>query len=360
MKQLDKQYTILLLSAPIGSGHILAAEALQQVLEQNPSIRVIHGNVFSFFPHCLGQLFLKSYLWVLDVCPWMYAVAYKWGNKESGSLWLRNLLNGVLARLGAGYIKKVRPDAVIATHATPAGIMSIYKESHPDLWLGAVVTDFTIHRWWLCDGVDTYFIADERLRAKLVGSRDVQAFGIPVRQQFLNNEREHFRKLYRWNASVKVCLLMGGGEGLLPMADIAAELRKQQGLHLVAITGRNEGLAEQLRKLYPEMEVYGFRDDVPQMMSAADMVITKAGGLTAAEVLSCGLEFIIYKPLPGQEEGNSRFLEQYRGAHIAHDIAVLARIVAETAENKGGKAYHGKPQAARNICDYVLNKVCKH
>lgn len=363
MKSTEKTFTVLLLSAPIGSGHVLAAQALEELLQQQPNTKVVHGNIFSFFPHILGQSFLRFYLLVLDCCPWLYELAYKWGNRQSGSLWLRSLLNGALAKLGDSYIKSVAPDAVIATHATPAGIMGIYKKTHPHLWLGAVVTDFTIHRWWLCEGVDTYFIADERLRSKIKLEKpvDVQAFGIPVRQQFLNNNGAACRAGYGWNDGRRVCLLMGGGEGLLPMEKIIAVLHKQQGLRLVAVTGRNEKLAERLRQAYPHLEIYGFRQDVPQMMSAADMIITKAGGLTAAEVLSCGLDFIIYKPLPGQEEGNAAFLHRHCGAHIAKNVTQLAEIVGGLCAAKAAadekKPALGKPHAAEDICAYILKNA---
>ena len=115
----------------------------------------------------------------------------------------------------------MQPDAVIATHATPAGIIGYYKKQHPDLWLGAVVTDFTIHRWWVCDGVDTYFIADELLRDKLTTTADIQATGIPVRQQFMiKHDKQKCREFFGWDENERVCLLMGGGEGLLPMSEI--------------------------------------------------------------------------------------------------------------------------------------------
>ena len=159
MHETRKKYTVLLLSAPIGSGHRLAAEALEQAFADRPEVEVIHGNIFDFFPQFLGKAFLGTYLWILKCCPWLYKLAYSWGNKQGGSLWLRELLNRLLAWLGGSYLRSVQPDAVIATHATPAGIIGYYKKQHPKLWLGAVVTDFTIHRWWVCDGVDTYFIA---------------------------------------------------------------------------------------------------------------------------------------------------------------------------------------------------------
>lgn len=367
MNTQDKQYTVLLLSAPIGSGHRLAAQALEQVFAQKKNVRVLHGNVFDFFPHCLGRAFLRSYLWILDCCPWLYALAYKWGNKQGGSLWLRGLINRTLALLGSGYLNRVQPDAVIATHATPAGIMSYYKAKHPDIFLGGVITDFTIHQWWQCRGVDAYFLADERLCERIKVPAEVRAFGIPLRQQFLEVDARACRSQYGWDEEQRVCLLMGGGEGLLPMEEILAALQEAElkNLHVVAITGHNQQLAEKLRMKYAATkvhvpEIYGFREDVPQLMAAADMIISKAGGLTSAEVLASGLDFLIYKPLPGQEQGNAAFLSEFYGARIANDIPELLQAIKGLcdAERPINRAItHGKPHAAEEICDFVMAKL---
>lgn len=358
----QKNITVLLLSAPIGSGHRLAAQALEQEFASR-GVKVVHGSVFDFFPHFLGNAFLKSYLWVLKRCPRLYELVYKWGNRQNGSLWLRGLLNGALARLGRSYIEKTAPDAVIATHATPAGIMSICKKHRPGLWLGAVVTDFTIHRWWLCPGVDTYFIADAGLRARMPDDADVQAFGIPLRRVFCSLDREKCRTSFSWDAGEKVCLLMGGGEGLLPMEEAADALLRADipGLRLIAVTGHNGSLAEQLRRHFgQQLEVCGFRQDVPQMMAAADIIVTKAGGLTCAEAMAAGLELIIYRPLPGQEEGNAAFLSRCCGARTASDAGQLAECVREAAAAGGRKPACGHPEAAGRICSYVLENCKKN
>lgn len=360
-----KKYTVLLLSAPIGSGHKLAAEAIGEILRQKADVEVIHGNIFDFFPGFLGRAFLRSYLWILSKCPWLYELAYKWGDKQGGSLWLRSLLNRLLAKLGSSFLNKVHPDAVIATHATPAGIMCYYKGRYPQLWLGAVVTDFTVHRWWLCEGVDTYFIADERLRSKITMTANVQAFGIPVRQEFLRQDREKNRCLYGWHSREKVCLLMGGGEGLLPMENIVQSLMQEKipQLKIVAITGRNTKLAALLQKNYANndnIEIYGFREDIPAMMSAADMVITKAGGLTSAEVLASHVDFIIYKPLPGQEEGNADFLKRFYHAQVAKDVPSLIEAVKLLCGGDSGKIakpVYEKADAVEKICEYVIEKL---
>ena len=363
MQEAKKRYTVLLLSAPIGSGHKLAAEALEQELSAYSEVRVIHGNIFDFFPHFLGNAFLTTYLWILKCCPWLYKLAYTWGNKKDGSLWLRSLLNRLLAQLGKSYLQNVQPDAVVATHATPAGIIGYYKKQHPKLWLSAVVTDFTIHRWWICDGVDTYFIADELLQNKLKTHAEVKAFGIPVRQQFLHHDKQHCRKKFGWQADERICLLMGGGEGLLPMEKIIAALQqaKLKNLRVVAVTGHNEKLAQCLRQSYGErMEIYGFREDVPQLMAGADMIITKAGGLTSAEVLASDLELVIYKPLPGQEEGNAAFLHRHCGAFVAHDMQELVYYIegdGASAKQIAARRAHAHPLATQQIAEYILQRL---
>lgn len=361
-----KHYTVLLLSAPIGSGHRLAAEAIAELLREDEQLTVVHGNIFSFFPGFLGTGFLKSYLWILDKCPCLYALAYKWGNKESGSLWLRGLVNNLLLYLGTKYLNNLQPDAVISTHATPAGIISLYKKKHPALWQGAVVTDFTIHRWWVNPGIDTYFLADERLSSKVKTTGEILATGIPIRKDFLSlPSKEVLRLRYGWDNYEKICLIIGGGEGLLPMEEIIEAIMSKRlpQLRLVAITGNNDRLAMKLIQRFDKdkdwIEIHHFRKDVPELMAASDMIISKAGGLTSAEILASGLAYIIYKPLPGQEQGNAKFLSEVCHARVAHNIVELSNQVADLLKQEtviNTRAY-GHPDAVLKIAQVVKSRL---
>lgn len=360
-----KKPTVLLLSAPIGSGHRLAAEALKQVfLKKN--VTVIHGNVFDFFPQFIGNAFLKIYLVILKVCPVLYKYAYQWGNKQNSSLIMRNALNYLLAQLGSAYIKKVNPDAVIATHATPAGIMSIYKKKHQDLYLCGVITDYTVHKWWLCTGINTYFIADRRLQEKITLPAEVKAYGIPVREAFKILDKKDARRRFGWHDNETVCLLIGGGEGLLPMDELikAINTMRFHKIRFIAATGNNKYLKEKLLP-YEHTEVYSFTDQLPQLMAGADIIISKAGGLSSAEILTLQNKFIIYKPLPGQEEGNAAFLRSNYGVAVAYDITGIKRAVTEYMEQKdAGKVCFNTdctdPSAAEKICDHVLQKITSY
>lgn len=360
----EKKYTILLLSAPIGSGHKLAAQALEESFALAENVRVVHGNIFDFFPQSIGAAFLRFYLWVLSYCPWLYELAYKWGNNKNGSLWLRNFINGILAYLAHDFIERTNPDAVIATHATPVGIMALYKQKFKkELFLGAVVTDYNVHKWWLCDGVDVYFSASDNLRSQFnIAAPEVRGTGIPVRKQFYQiHDRLDLRKKFELQDKDVVCLLMGGGEGLLPMENILKAFQGHLPLNLkiIAVTGRNEGLKQRLEAFREiPLTVYGFTDDVPELLLAADIVVTKAGGLTAAETLIAGCEYIIYKPLPGQETGNAAYLEHCCEARIAQTPLAVKSLVChyagidtavrnELMRKRSSK--YGKPEAANEI-----------
>ena len=346
----NKKLKILILSAPIGSGHRMAAAALEEALLRLENVEVVQGNVFDFFPSVIGKAFLKFYETVLAVCPWLYALSYRWSNQGGGSLWMRNLLNGILLRLGKPFIEEVNPDAVFSTHATPTGILSLYKQKYDgSLWLGVVVTDFTVHRWLVCPGVDAFFVADEKLTGQIDSaagqSETVPAlygWGIPVRGRFTEKQesaevRRATRNRYGWPADAFVCLLAGGGGGMLPMEEIVRSLQneKYKDIYVVAVTGHNDGLRKKLeamQKAFSKTEtvdsishltVLGFTDEMPQLMQAADVVITKAGGVSLAECLECGANILIYHPLPGQEQGNTVFLQQEYGAAAVTDIRQL-------------------------------------
>lgn len=247
--------------------------------------------------------------------------------------------------------------------------MSLYKEQRPDFWLGAVVPDYKIHPWWLYNNVDTYFIADEGLRGRFPAESCVQALGLPLREGFRTANREACRRNYGFAAKERVILLMGGGDGLLPMESIAEMLVQQKivNTRLIIVAGNNIELAKSLREKFGHLsenilQVFGFRKDIPELMLAADVLISKGGAVTAAEALACGINYIIYKPLPGQEMGNASFLAANYGVKAASDLQEIVDLLQEMqSEAISGKIRNidkltEKRWAAVRICDCILAK----
>jgi len=353
---------ILLLSAPIGSGHKMAAEALKQELETRENIEVVHGNIFDFLPVWIGNSFLSCYLKVLGYCPWLYGLAYSSGNSKGGSfLWLRNWFNRYMLQRGKEFLEDYHPDIAIATHATPLGLMSLYKKQRPELKLYAVVPDYNIHSWWVCENVDAYFIADAKLKNRFPTAARVEALGLPLRRDFTSCERMACRREHNIAANERVLLLMGGGDGLLPMEKVLAALAacKLENMRIIAIAGSNAQLVDRLLNTYadvPNIDIYGFSNDIPELMCAADIIVTKAGAVTAAEVLASDLAYIIYKPLPGQEEGNAQFLANNHGAMIAHSVKDIVKYVEKPQRllQEEKLSLEARKLAAKRICDMIL------
>ena len=411
----NKKLKILIMSAPIGSGHRMAAVALEEALLRLENVEVVQGNVFDFFPSVIGKAFLKFYGTVLKFCPFLYELSYRWSNQGGGSLWMRNLLNGILLRLGKAFIEEVKPDVVFSTHATPTGILSLYKQKYdPDLWLGVVITDFTVHRWLVCPGVDAYFVADEKLfgqindaaehcdvMADVSGSCSGDNNGKPqaenekqpeaapalfarfALQNTVAESRTAVRKKYGWPEDAFVCLLAGGGGGMLPMEEIVRSLlaRQSEPVHIVAVTGHNDTLRKKLEALchrftnhsvaagaedetmQSRLQVLGFTDSMPQLMQAADVVVTKAGGISLAECLACGANPLIYRPLPGQEQGNTAFLQNEYGVAAVTDLRQLTEYLEQVRavpvperlrRQEQQKALYGHPEAAKQIAEFTV------
>jgi processive 1,2-diacylglycerol beta-glucosyltransferase len=102
-------------------------------------------------------------------------------------------------------------------------------------------------------------------------------------------------------------------------------------------------------------------------MAAADLLVTKGGGMTLAEALAAETPLLLYGSLPGQERRNERFASRAGIALVARDRRHLATLLAralgdaellETLRER--MRAHRRPDAARVIADLTLRRVARH
>ena len=159
-------------------------------------------------------------------------------------------------------------------------------------------------------------------------------------------------------------LLIGGGEGVGPVEQIARQLAvtlsSDQVLgQIVIICGRNREMEERLAgQSWPlPVVVRGFVDNMPDWMAACDCVVTKAGPGTIAEALISGLPILLSGYIPGQEEGNIPYVVDNGVGEYNTDPAAIGGIVArwfgserENLASMSAKARAmGHPQATFDI-----------
>lgn len=181
-----------------------------------------------------------------------------------------------------------------------------------------VVTDLvSTHTAWYAKEADLVIIptniAVRRAIKSNVDPEKIKVIGLPVDEKFRKSEktRDALRLEYGWPDDTPVVLLVGGGEGMGPLEEIAKAINDECfGAGLAIVTGRNHRLKQKLDKTNWSIPayIYGFRKDMPDLMRAADILITKAGPGTISEALISGLPIILYHRIPGQEEGNVSYV----------------------------------------------------
>jgi UDP-N-acetylglucosamine:LPS N-acetylglucosamine transferase len=110
-------------------------------------------------------------------------------------------------------------------------------------------------------------------------------------------------------------------------------------MHLVVVCGRNETLRSKLEDLAPAlptpMTIMGFTDKVPELMRAADLLVTKAGPGTLAEANAAQLPVVVYDYVPGQERGNVDFVRHNGIGDVAiNSTAEVVRAVQRLVTNE--------------------------
>ncbi|MBP2640122.1 MAG: Monogalactosyldiacylglycerol synthase [Firmicutes bacterium] len=369
-----EQKKILFISAPVGAGHVRAAQAVANALQEvDPAIRTQQANVFDFFHPSLGQGILKLYLKLLATFPQAYGTMYGWGNDSSLALFGRRQVSRYLAKKMQRYILNYNPSAIVCTHATPAGLIA-YLHRHSGLQVPtfAIVTDFVVHRLWVYPEISRYYVADETLRDFLdqqgIASERSRAFGIPVDASFsMNVTRNAILQRLNLPTDGKNILIMGGGAGILPMAEILIACdRLDAPVRFIAVTGNNHKLYNELsalaKRLAHPVRILGFVNNVHELMSCADILLSKPGGMTSAEALACGLPMIIFQPIPGQEEANTRFLVERNYALRADTIESvkmnLQRLLSASSQElenlRCNVAKAGKGLAAKDIAQNII------
>jgi processive 1,2-diacylglycerol beta-glucosyltransferase len=219
--------------------------------------------------------------------------------------------------------------------------MAEYKRLFdPALPVVGIVTDFVVHPFWIYRNVDAYAVASQEMRSNLIarGIRPerIVVSGIPVDARFSRPRltKEALRAALDLPADRRVVLMMGGGLGIGPielmmraLGDVAEPVAG------VIIVGRNDRLARRIvaaaeHTEYP-LRVLGFVDNVFDYMQASDVLVSKPGGLTSSEALAAELPMILVRPLPGQEERNTRYLVSRRAAVRAAGRPQLTRALED-------------------------------
>lgn len=364
---------ILIATVTAGAGHVQAGAALEEAWRDlRPRDTVKRVDVLEYTPAPFRKAYSQGYVKLIQHAPELYGRSFR--KSDEGPFMvkmspIRRKLAGMAARRFIGMVKEFRPEAVLCSHFLPPealGSVSRWENRRP--FIVSVVTDFEAHAIWMEPCVDHTFVAMPETKARLLarGTPEdrVSSFGIPVSRRFLQAPNRRLARLALGIPSrEKVLLILGGGFGMGPVKEIMGHLDGvDERFQVLVVAGKNPSLEHQLKNHahHHPTRVFGFVDNMQDLMSASDLIITKPGGLTTSEALALGRPLMVVDPIPGQEAANSDFLLE-RGAAVKinrledlpHRISTLLKGNRLAALSRAARQL-GRPNAAENICQKVL------
>ncbi|MDO8749328.1 MAG: glycosyltransferase [Candidatus Omnitrophota bacterium] len=327
---------VLLLYISEVSGHHQATIAIESALRiLRPDVEILNLNAFNYTNPFTEKIINRLYLGVIKRTPGIWDYLYDNPSVIESTQKIKEAIHKHNSPKFKRLFDEFRPDAVVCSQAFPCGMAADFKKRYnSSIPLVGVLTDYAPHSYWIYDTVDYYIAPSEEVKDRFihkgVASDKIRVYGIPISPKFsLKHNKEELAKKFGLNLNRPIILAMGGGQGLGPLNKIVSAFKKMRiNSQLAVVAGSNKKLYRKLERKAKSHKkkifLYGFINNIDELMEIANIIITKAGGLTTAEAFCKGLPMVIIKPLPGQEEINTTyFLNKGAAVKITDDKLIL-------------------------------------
>ena len=337
----------LLVSGALGMGHEITAQTCAAALEARGwSTRTVDAmRLLGRRGGRAGERAFRAMLAVPGFYDGFHFAALRPGTRPA-------LLADAVARRQlvpklTGYLDAHPADLVISVFATGASAISALAGRYPAMTHMVFCTDATPHRLWVHPNVDLYLVTSQVAECAVRRFQPwarVHVMPPPVRPAFYTPPTQaEARDRLGIPGQARCVLLMSGGWGLGPVADAAAALGNA-GLYVLAVAGRNVSLAAALRAVQerqPRVRAFGFSDRIPELMAAADLVITSSGD-TCTEARVVGRHLLVVDVVPGHGRDNLQHELELGNANVtsatSEDIVANALAALEVAGSTGHAA----------------------
>lgn len=368
---------VLILTSDTGYGRRSAAEAMELALGElygdQCEIKVVNPLEGDEVPELIQKL-EKGYDEIVVEDPELYRLSYQALDAPLISDVVRMVTSRLLNEAMLELVKGFKPHVIASTYPFYAQpIAEAVEEIELDCPLAIVITDLTdVQSLWYSPVATMHFVPTPLIRRQAyenkVPATRVRVTGLPVNPAFSKETHSvsELREQLGWEQNLPTCLVVASPR-TREMAAISGLLCRISDLQVVIVCGGNSQLVSELERwnLQAPVHLYNWVDNMPQLMKASDFVVSKAGSLIVSESLACGLPMIIAEALPGQEQGNVRYLvENQAGAWAPGPTEVLVTTLSWLRDDckQLNKMRHkaqklGKPQAAYHFARGILGLV---
>jgi len=326
---------VVVISASVGAGHDAAADEMARRLRAR-GIEVVQHDFLALMPPRCGRLIRDSYQRMLSAAPWSYRFLY-------GALDRTSALGFQVAFFSTLAAKRTRAaipqdtDLVVSTYPLASQVLGrLRRTKQIQTPVVTYLTDFSVHRLWVAEGVDAHLAvhALPAAEAAELGAAAVYVTAPVVDPRFGPagpGARASARVRFGLPEVGRIALLVGGSWGAGELDDAVREIDATRLATCAVVCGRNEELRERLLAAGIK-HVFGWVQDMPSLLHAADVLVQNAGGMTVLEAVRSELPVVTYRCIPGHGLTNSEALDEAKVAPWARVPEDLHRVLATALE----------------------------
>ncbi len=363
---------VLILTSDTGGGHRSAAEAIAEGLE-----RVSPGD----FDVQLFDFIADGTPFPLNRSARLYRPAVDYGGPLWGWFWrlsddprrmavlLKLFIPWARSRL-ARLLRQTRPQAVVSVHSLSNHLaVQAVRGLGKAIPVVTLVTDLRrAYASWFCPTVDLCMVPSDLVRQKALSCglsrQQIKVTGLPVSLKF-GQEREpksELKEKLGLRPDLPALLLVGGGEGMSQVFPIARAIAQAHlPAQLLVAAGRNGALRRRLESAAWEIPttVLGFADNMPKLMAASEVIITKAGPATISEAIACGLPILVSGAIPYQEDLNAAYVVENDVGQLAEEPGDIVRLLREWLRPGNAELNRMAGNARRLACPQTTLEVAR-
>jgi len=333
---------VLIAHASAGGGHRRAAEALFQFLKDNrKDFELEIADTLEFSGHFFRFCYTKGYPFLVHYGTGIWGALFfltQTGPIRFIGRKIAQAINYFSCAAFREFLSKKKFDYIISTHFLSSELACGLKLNNKiRSKIITVITDFGVHPFWISEGTDVYMVASEFTKTKLcsmgVEAGRIKVSGIPVSPNFNRSfDRNMLAPKLGLDPEKFTVLVMTGSFGSGPLEKIAREISKDAQVAVVCANNKKLFLTLSKKKL-KGIKVFGFINNPEELMAVSDIIITKPGGLSIAELLSMGLFPVFISEIPGQESENIKVLSYYGIGAKPTRIKQIKELVLQLKNN---------------------------
>ena len=321
-----------------GAGHLKAAEAIFNYFRaQEPDQELVLVDVLEESDFLFGNFYSRSYSFMVNHCQWLWRFMFhitSQKNLQPALTKVRTFHNRLNTSNFRKYLTQADPDVIISTHYLASNIAcNLKKKGQITSKIVTVITDFGVHPFWVYDQTDWYAVASEASKKELsklgIAEDKIRVTGIPIDPKFSGGfNKTDLRSKFGLDSWTFTVLVITGSFGIGPIEAIVDLLHGQ--VQILAVCAKNEKLFKRLSaKNYSGVKIFGFVGNIDELMAVSDLIVTKPGGLSIAELLARELVPVFISAIPGQEAKNIEILSKYGIGEKAQSAARVKEIVLD-------------------------------